>query len=117
MQDLEEKTIHNFDLQLPLYFRYIDDIILLASSNEVDNILNTFNKIHDRLQFTLELENKGSLNFLDLSLIVSGDTLVLDWYRKDTYSGRYLLYYSGHSLCHQNFWILSPDSDSAHPKT
>jgi len=55
---------------------------MLAPSKEVDNILSTFNNIHDRLQITLELENKGSLNFLDLSLIVSGDTLVLAWYTK-----------------------------------
>jgi len=70
-------------------------------------LIITFNKIHDRLQFTLELENKGSLNFLDLSLIVSRDTLVLDWYRKDTYSGRYLSYYSGHFLCHKIGTIYS----------
>jgi len=34
-------------------------------------------------------------------LIVNGETLVLDWYRKDTCSGRYLSYYSGHPLCHK----------------
>jgi len=59
------------------------------------------------LQFTVELENKGSLNFLDLFLIVSGDTLVLDWYVKDTCSGRYLSYYSSHPLCHKIGMIYS----------
>jgi len=54
-----------------------------------------------RLQFTVELEKNRSINFLDLSLLVENDALIIDWYRKETNSGRYLSFYSGHPLCHK----------------
>jgi len=101
MQDLEEKAIKNLDIDFPLYYRYVDDILLLTPESKVNTILNTFNNIHKRLQFTVELEKNRSINFLDLSLIVKSDELIIDWYRKETNSGRYLSYYSGHSLCHK----------------
>jgi len=57
--------------------------------------------VHNRLQFIIELEKNRALNFLDLSLIVIDDTMILDWYQKDTCSGRYLSYFSNHPLCHK----------------
>jgi len=107
MQDLETKAFQNLNLYLPLYFRYVDDLLLLAPNNEVDNILKTFNSIHERLRFTIEMESNRTLNFLDLSLIIRGDRLIIDWYRKDTCSGRYLSYFSGHPLCHKIGTIYS----------
>jgi len=101
MQDLEEKAIKNLDIEFPVYYRYVDDILLLTPECKVNTILNTFNSIHNRLQFTLELEKNRSINFLDLSLIVKNDELYIDWYRKETSSGRYLSYHSGHPLCHK----------------
>jgi len=38
-----------------------------------------FNDIHKRLQFTVELEKNRSLNFLDLSLKLIDDTIIIDW--------------------------------------
>jgi len=85
----------------------VDDILLLTHESKVNTILNTFNNIHKRLQFTVELEENRSINFLDLSLIVKNDELIIDWYRKETNSGRYLSYYSGHPLCHKVDTIYS----------
>jgi len=101
MQDLEVKAINELNIAFPIYYRYVDDIVLLTPNNMVENILNTFNSIHSRLQFTLEREKNGSLNFLDLTLIISEGTMILDWYKKDTSSGRYLSFISGHPLCHK----------------
>jgi len=56
---------------------------------------------HNRLQFIIELEKNRAKNFLGLSLIVIDDTMILDWSPKDTCSGRYLSYFSSHSLCHK----------------
>jgi len=78
MQDLEEKAINNLDIDFPFYYRYVDDILLLTPDVKVNTILNTFNNIHKRLQFTVELEKNRSLNFLDLSLIVKNDELIID---------------------------------------
>jgi len=40
-----------------------------------------------------------SLNFLDICLIKKEETLIFDWYRKPTFSGRFLNYFSWHLLC------------------
>jgi len=32
---------------------------------------------------------------------VKNEVLIIDWYKKETNSGRYLSYYSGHLLCHE----------------
>jgi len=101
MQDLELKAINELKIEFPLYYRYVDDIVLLTPDNKVEDILNTFNSIHNRLQFTIEREKNRTLNFLDLTLIISDGIMMLDWYKKDTCSGRYLSYFSGHPLCHK----------------
>jgi len=36
------------------------------------------------------------LNFLDLTIIKQGNTLIFDWFQKPTFSGRFLNYYSHH---------------------
>jgi len=51
MQDLEEKAIMNIDIDFPIYYRYVDDIVLFTSVDKMNTILNTFNNIHNRLQF------------------------------------------------------------------
>ncbi|EFN62466.1 hypothetical protein EAG_00055, partial [Camponotus floridanus] len=66
----------------PLYFRYVDDIITACPSNFTDHILSIFNSFNSRLQFTLEIENNKSLNFLDITIISDNNRLYFDWYHK-----------------------------------
>jgi len=101
MQDLELKAIKNLDFEIPVYYRYVDDILLITPANRVDIILNAFNSIHSRLQFTVEYEKNKSISFLDLNLSVINDTLYIDWYKKETCSGRYLHWYSRHPMCYK----------------
>jgi len=105
MQDLELQAIEELNIRFPFYYRYIDDIVLLTPDNMVNDILDTFNSIHNRLQFTLEIEKNRTLNFLDLSLIVSDGIMTLDWYKKDICSGRFLSYILGHPLCHNRYYL------------
>jgi len=58
LQDSELKGINNLDFLVPFYYRYVDDILLLTPVDKVDKILNNFNNIHDRFNFTVELEKK-----------------------------------------------------------
>ena len=54
-------------------------------------MLAVFNSYHNNLQFTIEKEVNGQLNFLDVSVIRDkGDPIITNWYRKPTISGRYL---------------------------
>jgi len=45
--------------------------------------------------------NNRSLSFLDLLLIISDNTIHIDWFYKKTFSGRFLSYFSSHPVCHK----------------
>lgn len=49
MQDLEEQSLTISGSIISFYLRYVDDIILAASANEIAQILNAFNGYHNRL--------------------------------------------------------------------
>lgn len=83
------------------YYRYVDDIILTIPANNLDKILKMFNDYHERLKFTVELERNRCLNFLDLTIKIVNNNILIDWYQKDTCSGRVLSYFSGHPMCHK----------------
>ena len=101
MQDLESIALNNIGIDLKFYFRYVDDILLVSPKDQVDNILNIFNSINNRLQFTIEFENNRNINFLDILINVHNETLILNWYHKPTYSGRYLSFVFGHPIHHK----------------
>ena len=101
LRDLEEKAIKRIPTKLPLYFRYVDDILLAAPEGFISTITDIFNSFHQRLQFTVELPQENSINFLDVTLKSVNGILEFDWYHKPTFSGRYLNYDSHHPLCHK----------------
>ena len=98
MQDFEENAIGRLPVRLLFYYRYIDDIILAAPSDSIDDILGIFNSLHTRLQFTMEV---GNINFLDTMLIIDERRLIFDIYRKATFSDRFLNF---HSQKRCNLW-------------
>lgn len=77
--------------------KYIDDIICITSRENALAILDTLNSILSSVQFTIELEVDGSLNFLDVSLKRKCDlTIGARWYCKHYASNRLVNYYSEH---------------------
>ncbi|XP_071578645.1 uncharacterized protein [Temnothorax nylanderi] len=88
MDDLETHCLNLLNLNISVFFRYVDDIFAVVPRKHVDLILKVFNDYHPRLKFTYEIENNGSLNFLDTTVIRNGNTLLTNWYRKQTFSGR-----------------------------
>jgi len=119
MQDLEEKALEKINCNIPFYYRYVDDIVLAAPSDHVTKIVETFNGFHNRLQFTVEREKDKSLSFLDLLIQKVDGKIVLDWFHKETFSGRLLSFYSNHPLC-QKIGVIYNLIDRAvllsHPK-
>lgn len=99
LQNLEKRILAMLPINLPFYVRYVDDVALAAPSSMLNDVLNTFNSLHPRLQFIMEKGVDNRLNFLDITLIVNGGTIEFDWYHKPTFSGRYLNFESTHSLC------------------
>jgi len=55
LRDIENRAINILNVPLPIYFGYVNDIVLAAPSDFVNNIVNIFNSFHPRLQFALEV--------------------------------------------------------------
>jgi len=83
----------------------VDDILTAVPKTAIDSIVDKFNAHHSRLQFTLEIGG-DRINFLDTSIIKNNNKLILDWYHKPTYSGRYLSFLSRHPLCQKRDTII-----------
>jgi len=90
MQDLEVHCLNKINCETTFYFRYIDDILIAASCDKIDQIHKTFNDYHERLNFTIEYEKDRSLGFLDLRLNISDNIIQIDWFQKTIFSGRFL---------------------------
>ena len=65
----------------------------------IKEILENFNSYHSCLNFTYESEFENTFSFLNLLMIKNEDgTIDTNWHRKNTFSGRYLNYFSNHPL-------------------
>jgi hypothetical protein len=90
------QTIKQFTNVL-FFGRYVDDILFICS-NEIDNTddietkcLETFNRVHKAIQFTIELSKDNHwLPFLDFQLRISNDHIYTKWYQKEVHSGNLL---------------------------
>ncbi|XP_011858314.1 PREDICTED: uncharacterized protein LOC105555883 [Vollenhovia emeryi] len=96
MDDLETNCMERLNFAIPVYYRYVDDIFMILPANRLTDVLNTFNNYHPRLKFTVEIENNNTLNFLNTSVFREDRKLFTNWYRKPTFSGRYINYFSSH---------------------
>ncbi|XP_067216467.1 uncharacterized protein [Linepithema humile] len=106
LQDLENSAIERLPYKLPFYFRYVDDILFTAPENHLDEVLETFNSMHSRLQFTLEKGINNHINFLNVKLISENNFIKFDLFHKPTFSGRYLSFYSHHPMAHKKGVII-----------
>jgi len=106
MQDIEKKALNTITFTPPFYYRFVDDIITACPSNLTDYLLTVFNSFNQRLQFTLEVEDNKSLNFLEISIISDNNKLHFDWYHKPTFSRRYLNFLSQHPDCQKRGTII-----------
>jgi len=90
---------------LLFYVKYVDDIAMTVSSTAVNEVLNTFNNFHPRLQFTSEIGGK-KLNFLDISIINNNNVIEFKRYHKPTFSRRYLNFLSQHLLSQKRGTVM-----------
>jgi len=93
MQDLENSVLSTVKFPIPIFYRYVDDILLAIPEEKIDFIFNKFSSFHPRLQFTLE-RGGDRINFLDTTVILEKNRIKIDWYHKPTFSGRLLNYWS-----------------------
>ena len=49
MQDLETYCFKNIEFDIPVFFRFVDDILALVPIDKIDYIIGVFNSFHPRL--------------------------------------------------------------------
>ena len=116
LQHLEAAHIENIKKQYNIiyYGRYVDDIIIIYNNpTDIGNeILSKFNTIHNNIKFTIEKEEKNSINYLDITIqkVKSHNNYRLNFnvYRKPTTSKLSINYNSFHPTDHKlaNFRFL-----------
>lgn len=77
-----ETAIKNESWFPKLWIRYVDDVIAIVKRDEAELVLNELNKRHAAIRFTSELENNGSLAFLDTRVIRENQKISIDIFRK-----------------------------------
>ena len=94
MQDLEMKALQRLPISPSFYeICWWYCVSTWCVIHWYTTLVNTFNSFHSRLKFTTEIDG-DKLDFLDVSLIKKGNSLILNWYHKPTFSDRYLNYFS-----------------------
>jgi len=84
---------------IPLYYRYVDDILIAIPHEKIEETLTVFNSLHERVKFTVETNDNNQVNFLNLKITLENNTkLIFDLYTKPTSSSRYLNYCGGLNL-------------------
>ena len=96
MQDLETYALSKLCFDSIFYFRDVDDILLCVPKNLINYTRDIFNIFDKHLQFTTEKSMDNKISFLDIEIIVKNHKIITNWYRKPTFSCRFLNYNSHH---------------------
>jgi len=46
LQDFEGRALEIFGIEMPFYFRYVDDIAMAVHHTQLDSLFNIFNSFH-----------------------------------------------------------------------
>ena len=79
------------------YKRYLDDIFIILNINHISEVefRAMLNSLHEKIQFTGE-SSRDSIPYLDIKVVIKGNKIETDLYRKQTDSMSYLTYESCH---------------------
>lgn len=99
MDYLLDQCLPKLTYKIDFIKKFVDDIILSIPENGNAEILEVFNNFNEHIKFTIEKEKNSSVPFLDSLVIRTNQNLIkLDWFRKETSSGRYINYNSHHKM-------------------
>ena len=77
----------------------MDDVFAVIDSHDVHSFLDHLNSIETSIEFTFEVEEGGSLPFLDTEVVRGSDgSLSTRVYRKRTHTDKYLHFSTHHPL-------------------
>lgn len=105
MDNLESRIFENspFKDKIVYWFRYVDDIICLwkGSNRQLDHFLKYLNSLHNKIKFTIEVEQDNVLNFLDLRIDHSTGSHDFSIFRKPTHTDVIIPHHSCHPISHK----------------
>ena len=109
-----EENLEREDKLPSFYRRYVDDTLTIMPNIETaSNFLNTLNKAHSSIKFTMETECSGMLPFLGIQLLNRSPQIETKVYVKPTNSGL-LLHYQSHVDNRYKKGLLRTMLDRAH---
>lgn len=79
-----------------LLMKYVDDILCVLEASEAENIQQALNNCDPHIQFEMEKEVNGKINYLDVTVYRDECDLKTIWYQKHISSGLFLNYHSNH---------------------
>ncbi|XP_062711982.1 uncharacterized protein LOC134289701 [Aedes albopictus] len=98
METLLDSVTKKIKFPIPVIKKYVDDLMLAIPKGEIETVRNEFNQYHEKIQFTVEVEQDGKLPYLDLLVRKPDQSIKTEWYAKPIASGRFLNYLSAHSM-------------------
>jgi hypothetical protein len=110
MEDFEKKAIEQAVLKPVCWFRYVDDTFVTwpHGQENLTEFLNHLNRLHNKIQFTMEIEEEDHLPFLDIDIYRKTDgSLGHKIYWKPTHTNLYLHQNSHHHPANKQS-VLAP---------
>jgi hypothetical protein len=100
---ISRKKILSRNDKLNTYPVYINDILIIHDSNKTtaQDILIAHNNMHTSIKYNLEVEHKGSINFLDLKIHRHSDEISIGVYHKPTFTDVMIPAQSNHPMHHK----------------
>ena len=68
-------SLATYSEALPLWLRYVDDMITAVHKNKIDEFHEHLNKQNTSIQFAKEIEENGKIPFLDCLVTRENNTL------------------------------------------
>ena len=65
MLSIEGRALATYQRTLPFWFRYVDDSITALQQDDIESFHNHINEQNCDIQFTKEIEENGTIPFLD----------------------------------------------------
>ena len=95
MCELENTIIPKLGESIRSWIRYVDDTFAYIKIEHLEKVKNELNSFHANIKFTHELEEKGSIPFLDVKISrTEDDEIETSVYRKETNTDIYMNWYS-----------------------
>ena len=91
MVHLETSIIPNFQNEVPIWLRYVDDTFTIINESKIVDLINALNSFHPNIKFTHEIESDNHISFLDIKVIKNNNgSISRGVFRKNTDTNIYL---------------------------